>query len=133
MSQDLEMPLTIPAALSRAARRFGAHAAYIEGGRRSGGTVTWNELWSRAEAVAAGLIRLGLNHGDRVAICAENSIGWVVAYYATVTAGASAALVYFDLKPDEIREQVCRPGSRFVFASEGVLPGWATPDLPSSA
>jgi long-chain acyl-CoA synthetase len=64
---------------------------------------------------------LGIERGDRVAICAENSIDWITAFYASVSAGASAVLVYFDLKPAEIADQIGRPGCRLLFASESVL------------
>lgn len=121
MQTDARTPLTVPNALARAASLFGAHPSYVEGSRNSSRALTWAELARRVEDVAAGLIVLGLNRGDRVAICAENGIDWIVAYYATVLAGASAALVYFDLKPAEISEQVSRPGSRFLFATDGVL------------
>jgi long-chain acyl-CoA synthetase len=120
MPSDLKTPATVPSALARAADEFGSKLSYVEGGRGSR-ALTWAELAQRVEDVAAGLVSMGLRHGDRVAICAQNSIDWIVAYYATVTAGASATLVYFDLKPREITEQVSRPGSRFLFASTEVL------------
>lgn len=121
MFVDPQAPLTIPDALAGAASSFGSRPAYVEGSRKSGRTLTWAQLLGRAEDVAAGLIALGLNTGDRVAICAENSIDWITAFYASVTAGAGAALVYFDLMPEEIAEQVTRPDCRFLFASVGVL------------
>jgi long-chain acyl-CoA synthetase len=109
--------MTIPANLERAARLFGDRPAYVEGERR----VTWSETWRLAQETAAGLVALGLQKGDRVAICAENSVDWIVAYHAVALAGGCGVLVYFELKPGEIVEQVSRPGSRFLVASAGVL------------
>jgi len=112
-----ERPATIPAGLEYAARRHGERIAYIEGERR----LTWRELRDRAREAAAGLVASGFEKGDRAAICAENSIDWIVAYHATAMAGGAAALVYFDLKPREIEEQVRRPDCRVLFASRPVV------------
>jgi long-chain acyl-CoA synthetase len=112
-----DRPLTIPADLAFAAEHFPTNLAYVEGDRR----VTWSEMHALAREAAAGLIALGLQKGDRAAICAENSIDWIVAYHATALAGAAAALVYFDLAPAEIESQIARPACRILFASQGVL------------
>jgi len=109
--------MTIPGDLAHAAAHFPNHLAYVEGNRR----ITWAELSAQAHAAAAGLIELGLQKGDRAAICAENSIDWIVAYHATVLAGAAAALVYYELAPPEIEEQIRRPQCRLLFASPAVL------------
>jgi long-subunit acyl-CoA synthetase (AMP-forming) len=118
-------PTTVPAILDYAAAHFPDRLAYVESGRR----VTWSELHILARSAAAGLIGLGLQPGDRTAICAENSIDWIVAYHATVLTGAAAALVYYDLAPAEIEAQVRRPRSRLLFASTTVLAKIAVPDL----
>ena len=112
-----ERPTTIPEALAYGATHFPNHIAYVEADRR----VTWHELNALARDTAAGLIELGLQKGDRVAICAENSIDWIVAYHATVLVGAAAALVYYDLAPAEIESQIARPACRLLFASPSVL------------
>ena len=116
---DVDQPLTIPAAIDFAARHFPGRPAYIEPGARR--SVTWGELHRLVRETPAGLVALGLARGDRVAICAENSIDWIVAYLATVTAGGVGVLVYYDLKAAEIGDQVGRPACRFLVASESVL------------
>jgi long-chain acyl-CoA synthetase len=114
--------MTIPAALAYGAVHFPNHIAYIEADRR----VTWSQLRALVRETAAGLIELGLQKSDRVAICAENSIDWIVVYQAAILAGAATALVYYDLAPAEIESQIARPGCRLLFASQGVL-GKITP------
>jgi long-chain acyl-CoA synthetase len=122
MPDELDQPLTIPAAIDRAARLFTTRSAYVEGGGAGGRhSLTWGELARRVHETAAGLVALGLQRGDRAAISAENGIDWVVAYLAATMAGAAGVLVYFELKPSELRDQINRPGSRFLFASESVL------------
>jgi long-chain acyl-CoA synthetase len=112
--------LTLDAALLSTARRFADNIAYVECGMPDR-TLTWAQVSTLVRSTAAGLVAMGLARGDRVAICAENSIDWIVAYHATVAAGGVGVLVYYDLKPSEIREQVRRPASKFLVASPGVL------------
>lgn len=51
-------------------------------------TYTYAELDARVDEVAAGLVRLGLRKGDRLALMAQNSDRFVVAFYAALRAGA---------------------------------------------
>ncbi|MGE0056654.1 MAG: long-chain fatty acid--CoA ligase [Dehalococcoidia bacterium] len=110
-------PLTLPAALARAAQRFIGRTAYVEGRRM----LTWPDMAQQSREIAAGLIGLGLQRGDRVAICAENSIDWVLACQAVSQAGGIAVLVYFELKAEEISRQVQWPQCRYLIASPSVL------------
>jgi long-chain acyl-CoA synthetase len=112
-----ERPLTIPDNLAYAAAHFPDHLAYVEADRR----VTWSEIQTLSCDAAAGLAALGLGRGDRAAICAENSIDWIVVFNAVAQVGAAAALVYYDLAPAEIEAQVRRPSCRVLFASPSVL------------
>jgi long-chain acyl-CoA synthetase len=53
----------------------------------------------------------------------------VIAFLATVTAGGAGVLVYYELTASELQEQIARPGSRFLFASESVLEKLAGRDV----
>lgn len=48
---------------------------------------TWRELHDQVEAVARGLLTLGLQRGDRVGICAPNCVEWVLVQLATARLG----------------------------------------------
>lgn len=48
---------------------------------------TWGELRDRVDALAAGLIALGLAPGERIGIWAPNNAEWVVTQFATAKAG----------------------------------------------
>ena len=48
---------------------------------------TWGELKARVDDLAAGLIGLGLEPGDRVGIWSPNRMEWVVTQFATAKAG----------------------------------------------
>lgn len=48
---------------------------------------TWRELSARVDALATGLLHLGLNPGDRVGIWAPNSAEWTLTQFATARIG----------------------------------------------
>jgi len=85
---DTEAPLigvTIGAYLDDIAKRNGAREALVVPHQR----VRWTyaQLKARSDELAAGLLSLGLNPGDRVGIWAPNCAEWVVAQFATAKAG----------------------------------------------
>ena len=48
---------------------------------------TWGELGRRVDDLAAGLMTLGLERGDRVGIWSPNTLEWTLAQFATAKAG----------------------------------------------
>ena len=77
--------LTIGAALDETARRWGAREALVS--RHQDLRLTWAELHGRAEALAAGLLALGLEPGDRIGIWSPNNAEWTITQFATAKAG----------------------------------------------
>ena len=67
----------------RAAARFGGKTALIFGGR----AVSFAEIDRLSSRVASGLRALGVEAGDRVTLYAQNSVEWIVSYYAVARAG----------------------------------------------
>lgn len=53
--------------------------------------VSWLEYWKQVEEFCLGLLELGLNHGDRVAIVSDPCPEWLYADLAIICAGGSAA------------------------------------------
>ena len=77
---------TIGADLRRTVERFGGVEALVDcpTGRRW----TYTELGADVDAVAAGLIAMGIAKGDRVGIWSPNCAEWVLLQYATASVGA---------------------------------------------
>lgn len=68
-----------------ASQRFGdAIAISVPGGR----SLTFREIDDLAGRFAGGLLRLGVNRGDRVILHLPNSLDWVVAYHGIARLGA---------------------------------------------
>jgi len=76
---------TIGAYLDDTARRNGARQALVVPHQRV--RWTYGQLKTRSDELAAGLLSLGLEPGDRVGIWALNCAEWVVAQFATAKAG----------------------------------------------
>ena len=58
---------------------------------RSWVTLSWSAWWERSERLAAGLLELGLQRGDRVVLAAPNSPEWAVLDVAVLMSGAALA------------------------------------------
>ena len=64
--------------------------------------LTFSAWHERANRLANGLLDLGLDPGDRVAVLAYNCVEWMEIYVALARAGLVAVPVNFRLTPDEI-------------------------------
>src|SRR5262249_39514885 len=58
-----------------------------------GRAATYGEVAGAVACFRAELRRLGVSRGDRVAVLADNGVGWVVAYLGAIAHGAVAALL----------------------------------------
>jgi fatty-acyl-CoA synthase len=76
---------SIGAALENAARVHGARAALVS--RHQGIRWTYEELNERADALATGLLALGLEPRDRIGIWAPNCAEWTLTQFAAAKAG----------------------------------------------
>ena len=76
------------------------------------------ELGERAERIARGLIALGIEHGDRVAILANTRPEWTIADAGVMCAGAATAPIYHTNSPEECEYVLRHSGSRLVFCED---------------
>jgi long-chain acyl-CoA synthetase len=84
--------------LKGSARRFGDKTALIAGGRR----LSFSELDQLSDRVAAGLLRGGVQRGDRVLIFMDNCWEAVVSIFAVLKAGAVFSPVNPSTKADKL-------------------------------
>jgi fatty-acyl-CoA synthase len=78
--------VTIPRLLDDAVRDYGAAEAAVFA--ETGETLSWHDLRSRADDVAAALLALGIGRGDRVGIWAPNCAEWLAVQFGTARIGA---------------------------------------------
>jgi long-chain acyl-CoA synthetase len=67
-------------------------------------------------ALAAGLLELGIHRGDRVAVFAENSVGYAIAVFAILSIGAVFVPVYPTTTAVEAENIVNHSGAKLIFA-----------------
>ncbi|HET7379093.1 MAG TPA: acyl--CoA ligase family protein [Gaiellales bacterium] len=100
--------LTPVAFLDRTAACFPERIGVVDGDRR----LTWATLRDRCRRMAVAIQRLGIGHGERVAVLAPNSAEHLEAHFGVPWSGASLVAVNTRLMPDEIAYILNHSGSR---------------------
>ncbi|MFL5889516.1 MAG: AMP-dependent synthetase/ligase, partial [Solirubrobacteraceae bacterium] len=102
--------------------------------RTKGGeeTVTWSQLRDRADALAAGLRKLGVGKGDSVALMLGNRPEFHVADLAVMTLGATPFSIYQTYAPEQIQYVVSDAEARVAILDAQYLDRFreARKDLP---
>ena len=81
-------------------------------------SVTWAQVGDRVRSIAAGLISLGIESEDRVALASSTRYEWVLIDFAVMCAGAATTTVYPTTKADDVAYIVGNSGSRVVVAED---------------
>lgn len=87
----------------------------VEGGWQES---TWGQTHGLVEGLAAGLLALGVEPEDRVAIMASTRYEWVLAYLATLWAGGAVTAVPPTAGDDEVAALLADSGARVVLADD---------------
>ncbi|TET44317.1 long-chain fatty acid--CoA ligase [candidate division TA06 bacterium] len=108
---------TIPALVDFAAETYKDKPALQirRGGRFF--QISFQELKSRSEKVAGGLVAVGVSPAGRIAILSENRPEWAISYLATLRAGCTAVPLCSQLKTQELRHIMSVVKSEYLFAS----------------
>lgn len=69
-------------------------------------TMSYAELDKQSDAIAAGLVGMGLKKGDRVALVMPNIAAFVISYYAVLKAGGVVAATNPTYPPDKMQHQI---------------------------
>ncbi len=85
---------TLPALLWQAAERSPDHPVFIQGQS----VTTYAELDLASSRMASGLLRLGVVHGDRIALVLDGTVDFIIAYYAVLKAGATVVPLSSDTR-----------------------------------
>ncbi len=118
VSGTSEKPLlgdTIGDNLDRTVAAFGDRDALVE--RASGRRWTYRELADEVNAVALGLVDLGVSKGDRVGIWAPNCAEWTFTQYATAKIGAILVNINPAYRVHELKYVLNQAGIRTLVAA----------------
>ncbi len=101
----------------RVAESADADAMY---GYRDGGwyTMSWKEVGERCRRIACGLLSLGIEHGDRVAVLSVTRPEWVLADYGILAAGGATSTIFSSNTPAECAFILQDSGSAYCFVED---------------
>jgi long-chain acyl-CoA synthetase len=81
-------------------------------------SVTWRQLGDRVTLVAAGLVALGIQPEERVALASGTRYEWALVDFAILAAGAATTTVYPTTHAEDVAFIVANSGSRIVIAED---------------
>ena len=110
-------PETLGQMLLHAAARFdGPALQYPRDGRTA--TISYWSLGVISTEIAQGLIRLGIEPGDRVAILGLTSANWTLADFGSLCAGAVVTPIYHTNSPEECAYVLDHSQARLIFCDD---------------
>ncbi len=123
-----EPDMTIVEMLHRTAVQYPEHEAVVHGSER----VTYRTVYTQACQMATGLVQLGLQPGERVALLMKNSPAYVSAYFGVLGAGGVVVAMNPDTTPHELQHRLVDSGVKGVICQTSVLPHLRSllPQLP---
>ena len=80
--------------------------------------LTWRQTGDKVSRLAAGLVALGVESEQRVAIASGTRVEWIFADLAIMAAGAATTTVYPTTIPDDVAYILADSDSRVVFAED---------------
>jgi len=79
--------------------------------------LTYSELKDKVDALACGLLRLGLQHGDRIGIWSQNNMEWTVTQFAAAKAGLVLVTINPAYRRAELEYALNKAGCRALILS----------------
>ena len=132
----LARPASVGAMLLEQVEASGPKEAfrYLDGERWV--SLTWTQTKDKAFELAAGLLSLGVEREDRVAIASGTRIEWILADLAIMCAGGATTTVYPTTQHEDVGFILADSESKVVFAEDELqvakvldhlddLPGWS--------
>jgi long-chain acyl-CoA synthetase len=80
--------------------------------------VTWEQYAAQVRAVCLGLVQLGLERGDKVAVISGNQPAWLYVELAAQSAGAIPLGIFVDSLPEQVKFILDHSEARFVLVED---------------
>ena len=109
---------TFPKLLARNAREFGAKPALREKEFGIWQALNWQQYHDKVRDFSLGLVSLGFERGDKVAIIGNNRPEWVCAELAAQGAGGASVGIYQDSNLNEVAFVIDHCDAKFVVAED---------------
>ncbi|MGJ8602553.1 MAG: AMP-binding protein [Marivita sp.] len=118
LTEGAEGLRSVPALLARNASQFGGSPAYREKEYGIWQSWTWAETAKEIEALALGLLNLGVNEGDFIAVIGRNRPYLYWSMVAAQRVGAIPVPLYQDAVAEEMEYVLDHCGARFAIVSD---------------
>ncbi|MGM0930512.1 MAG: AMP-binding protein [Actinomycetota bacterium] len=115
--QDRAEPRTIPELVRFSAQNYASREAVVDGQVR----LTFDGLQEQVALAARGLMSLGVERGDRVALWAPNTFRWVIGSLAAASVGAAVVPLNTRYRGIEAHEILRRARATVLMAAESFL------------
>ncbi len=113
------MNLTLPKLLAQNAKKFGDKKIAIR--EKEFGIwqeVTWKAYYENVKALSLGLISLGFERGDTIAILGDNRPEWIYTELAAQAAGGISAGIYPDSLPEQVQYITDHSDAKFIMVED---------------
>ena len=107
-----------------------SHAAMTD--MNTGVTLTYGELGAHISKIRGVMRSMGINRGDRVAICGKNRSNWAATFLASLTYGAVAVPILNDFNPATISHLICHCGAKIAFIDDAISAKLDSASLPDA-
>jgi len=105
---------TLTEMVEKSARHYASLPAFsMVGGER----LSYRDVESASKKIAAIIRSYGIEKGDRIALLAENSARWGIAYFGIIRSGAVVVPILTDFTADQIRNILAHSGAKAVVCS----------------
>lgn len=88
----------------------------------NGETLRFSDVARRIAKLHIGMETLGLQPGDKVAICGRNSANWAVAFFSIISYGCVAVPIQAEFAPEQVHNIVNHSEAKFLYVGDGVAP-----------
>ncbi|HEX9075506.1 MAG TPA: AMP-binding protein [Anaerolineae bacterium] len=111
---EITPELTLPKAFVRAVATYGDRVAMREKEFGIWRPISWNDYLDRVKMIALGLVSLGLERGDKVALIGDNRPEGLWAEMGALCAGGVAVWIYQESLMEEVRYIVDHSDAKFL-------------------
>ncbi len=98
-----------------------------------GETLRYSDVAQRIAKLHIAMETMGLQKGDKVAICGRNSANWVVAFFSVITYGCVVVPIQNEFRPEQVHNIVNHSEAKFLFVGDGVAPTIDFEQMPGLA
>jgi long-chain acyl-CoA synthetase len=112
---------TLAEMIARATSSYGGTALRFKDAEGEWREISYGDLATNLGKVAKGLIALGIEHGDKVAIFSDTRADWTLCDLALISIGAVVAPIYQTSSPDEARHVLSDSGAKLCFCERAEM------------